>query len=139
MIWTVSAAAIAAVPPALAPIPEPPQDRLPIDEQAPNYPCDQVLDKLVTYNQMARQHDQSISSFLGEVTQKLGDWYAQLSPLEGSTQDLPAGTFAPIQDGSDQIAKITDLAFDNSELLANEMDRIIVSLRECMNQPPQKK
>lgn len=112
-------------------IPDPKAAPLPIQQEQKLYPCDQIVKALTAYNQMARQHDQSITAFLGEVTQKVTDWYATLSPLEKTTQTLPEGTFLPLQDGAQKISSITDLAFDNSNLLAIEMDRILGSLREC--------
>lgn len=115
----------------LTPISESHATRLPIQaEQAP-YACDQIMKALTTYNQMARQHDQSITAFLGEVTQKVAGWYGILSPLENTPQTLPEGTFLPLQDGAEKISKVTDLAFDNSDLLARELDRILGSLRAC--------
>lgn len=112
-------------------ISNPPTTPLPIDRNQANIPCDQLMARLTKYNQMARQHDQSVTGFLGEVTQKLGTWHALLSPLEGTAQTIAPGTFDPLRNGGDQISKITDYAFDNTELLANELDRIIVSLRDC--------
>ncbi len=116
---------------ALPDIPNPPQIRLPIDKGQANIPCDQIATRLNKYNQMARQHDQSVTAFLGEVTQKLSIWHDMLAPLEGTTQTIAVGTYDPLQTGSEQISKITDYAFDNTELLANELDRIIVSMRDC--------
>lgn len=115
----------------LQPIPQAPTQRLPIQTDAPNYSCAEVADKLEAYNTMARSHDQSVSSFLGQVTEKAMQWYSDLQPLEGKSQQIKEGTFEPIQTGATEIGNITNLAFDNSELLANELDRIIVSLRQC--------
>lgn len=112
-------------------IPQAPQDRLPIDTAEPSIPCDQIVERLVKYNQMARENDATIAGFLGEVTMKLTEWFDLLSPLEGSTQNLKPGTFSPLQKGSEQISNITNLAFDNSDLLAQELDKIIVSLESC--------
>ena len=105
--------------------------RLPIQDEVAPYACDQIAKALAAYNQMARQHDQSVTAFLGEVVQKMTDWYGALSPLEKTTQTLPEGTFLPLQQGAEKISKVTDMAFDNSDLLAREMDRILGSLRNC--------
>jgi hypothetical protein len=112
-------------------IPAAPENRLPIDTAEPSVPCDQIVERLLKYNQMARENDASISGFLGEVTMKLTEWYDLLSPLEGTPQTLKAGTFSPLQRGSEQISNITNLAFDNSDLLAQELDKIVVSLQAC--------
>ena len=112
-------------------IPQAPQTQLPIDPSEPNIACDQILARLEKYNQMAREHDGSVAGFLGEVTQKLVDWYDLLSPFENSDRKIPVDTFQPLLRGSDQVANITNLAFDNSDLLAIEMEKIIASLRNC--------
>lgn len=117
-------------------IPAPTAKTLPISRDEGNIPCDQLVNRLITYNQMARQHDQSVTAFLGEVTTKVNGWYDLLKPLEGKTQRIESGTFEPLKTGSEQISKITDLAFDNTELLAIELDRIIVSLRACSQSRP---
>jgi hypothetical protein len=104
---------------------------LPVDTAEPNIPCADFQTRLERYDTMARQHDASLSTFLGDVTNKLTAWYDLLVPLEGSAQTIPSGVFLPLQDGANKITTVTDLAFENSALLANEMDRLIHSLKEC--------
>lgn len=116
----------------LQPIPAPAEDRLPIDRDGPGVECSQIVERLVKYNEMARTHDLSISSFLSEVVQKMNDWYAQLQPLEGVNREIPVGTFSVLEDGAGKISLVTDKAFDNTGLLAGELDRIIQSLRGCI-------
>lgn len=120
-----------AEPVQLPAIPQAPEDHLPIDDGMDNYPCDQIADKLEAYNTMARQHDSSVTGFLGQVTDKLNEWYALLQPLEGNPATIQEGAFQPLQDGATQISTVTDAAYDNSSLLAQEMDRILISLRAC--------
>lgn len=117
-------------------IPPAPQDRLPIDVSEPSIPCDQIIDRLLKYNQMARENDGAIAGFLGEVTTKITEWYDILSPLEGTQQKLKPGAFAPLQKGAEQISNVTNLAFDNSDLLAQELDKIILSLQSCGLEAP---
>lgn len=112
-------------------IPEAPSDRLPIEKFGDTYDCSEIALRLSEYNNMARQHDQSITAYLGQVIDKLGEWYNLLEPLEGKNQTLATGTFQPLQEGAGQMSNITDRAFDNSELLAGEMDRILTSLQAC--------
>lgn len=104
---------------------------LPVDTEEPNVPCDQILTRLEKYNTMARQHDTSVSTFLNEVSSKMLGWFDLLSPLEGVPQAVPVGVFAPLQDGANKIDAVTSLAYENSALLANEMDRLITSLKQC--------
>ena len=108
---------------------------LPVDTAQPNIACDQIAKRLEDYNKMARQHDVSVANFLNEVTGKMSIWYDMLSPLEGTQQILPVGVFAPLQDGTGKITQVADLAWENSALLANEMDRIKTSLGECVVTP----
>lgn len=119
----------------LTPITASTEAELPIDQNAPNYPCDQIESHLEKYASMASQHNQSVANFLSEVVNKVSGWYSLLQPLEGSQQTLPNGTFAPLQDGADKINHVSDLAIDNSALLATEMDRVIQSLKACQLTP----
>ncbi len=117
----------------LTPITQPSQERLPIDRDEPNIECVNLTERLLKYNEMARQHDQSVNAFLSEVTQKMNDWHSQLQPLEGRQQRLSPGVFSVLADGAAKISLVTDKAFDNSDMLANELDRIIVSLGTCVS------
>lgn len=119
----------------LIPIAAPTEAKLPIDQSEPNYPCDQIQNRLEKYSSMAGQHDQSVANFLSEVVNKVSGWYDLLQPLEGSQVTLPTGTFTPLQDGAEKINRVSDLAFENSALLATEIDRIIQSLRACRLTP----
>ena len=130
VFWT--ELALAAPPLQLPPIEPSIEKALPVDTTEPNIPCDQIPARLADYNSMARQHDLSVANFLAEVTSKLVQWHDLLTPLEGSQQNLPVGVFAPLQDGADKVTQVADLAWENSALLANEMDRIQNSLKECV-------
>lgn len=112
-------------------LPDPKEQALPIDREGPAIACDQIIDRLVKYNDMARQHDQGVNAFLGEVVQKMSEWYSSLQPLEGAKEVIEAGTFSVLEDAATKISMVTDRSFENSDLLANELDRIIVSLRNC--------
>jgi hypothetical protein len=126
LAWGLNAYAVV-----LPEIPAAPSDRLPIDTAEPSVPCDQIIDRLTTYNDMAREHDTSITGFLGEVTSKLSDWHALLLPLEGKQTTIEPGTFSPLLKGSEEISNITNRAYDNSDLLRQEMEKLINSLRDC--------
>lgn len=115
----------------LAPINESAATPLPIELDQPLVPCDKIIERLTKYNSMAREHDQSVAGFLSEVVTKVSGWYDVLSPLEGTSQNLEPGTFLPLQDGAAKISRVSDLAYQNADLLANEMDRLIQSLGQC--------
>lgn len=127
IFWLQTAGAVT-----LNPIVASTEKALPVDSTQPNIPCDQIASRLTDYNSMARQHDLSVANFLAEVTGKMNEWYGVLSPLEGSQEKIGVGVFAPLQDGADKISQVTDLAWENSALLANEMDRIQNSLKDCV-------
>lgn len=114
--------------------------KLPIvrDSQPP-IPCNEIYARLVKYNEMARQSDQSITQFLLEVGAKATSWHEQLGPLEGKTETIPAGTFFALKDSGDKITQVTNLAFDNTELLALELDRIIAAASTCLPTLPNRK
>ncbi|MGE0528909.1 MAG: hypothetical protein AB7P49_17730 [Bdellovibrionales bacterium] len=110
-------------------LPSPPEYRVAVDPARMDIPCDQIVDRLMAYNQMAREHDLSVKSFLAEVSQKVGEWHAVLKPLENSAKRIPKGTFEPLAKGVEQIDLITNLAWDNTGLLAIELDNIILAMR----------
>ena len=112
-------------------IPDYSDKALPIESSQPNIPCDQIPQHLQKYNEMARQHDLSVANFLGEVVNKMNGWYDTLQPIENSQTPIPTDTFYPLKDGAEKISRVTDLAFENSSLLAGEMDRILSSLENC--------
>jgi hypothetical protein len=116
----------------LEPIPIPTEERPSIDPDGPGIGCGQIVQRLEKYNEMARTHDLSVTGFLGEVVQKLNDWHGQLQPLEGAPGEIPSGAFWVLEDGATKISQVMDRASDNTGLLANELDRIIQSLHECL-------
>jgi len=117
----------------LSPIPDAPQDRLPISKDTPElYPCGDIVAKLEAYDKMARPYDQSITAFLEQVVERILAWHQTLEPLENTTQTIPAGAFYEIKNGADQMRFLTDRAYENSELLAIEMARILDSLKQCV-------
>jgi hypothetical protein len=115
----------------LSPVGEPHDPRLAIDPNAPDIPCGQIVQSLSNYNVMARQHDAAVSSFLAQVSAKLGEWHDLLRPLEGDAQPVAPGTFAVLQDGADKVGQINATSDDNSQLLAAELARIQYSLEQC--------
>ncbi|NJM10281.1 MAG: hypothetical protein HC883_05320 [Bdellovibrionaceae bacterium] len=137
MKWTLSILVLVFAVPAsvfgvtLKPIGEPPSALLPIDTSAPPIPCDQILTQLMKFKDMNRQHEDSVIAFLGQAIEKISGWYDVLAPLEGGRNSIDAGTFEPIRNGAEKMSMIVDYSYDNTALLASELDRIIVSLREC--------
>ena len=116
----------------LSALPEGPTSPLPVSDGSGNYPCDQILAKLAAYNTLARQHDASLEGFFSQIVNTVSAWYNLLSPLENTPQTVAVGTFDPLQDGADKISKATDAAYDNSALLSQEMDRILLSMKACV-------
>jgi hypothetical protein len=115
----------------LQPITDPPKELLPIDNSAPNVPCDQILNALMKFKDMNRRHEDSVIAFLTQAVDKISGWYDVLSPLEGQQKNLEVGTFDPIRTGAENMSMVVDYSYDNTALLAQELDRIIVSMREC--------
>lgn len=107
------------------------QQVLPIDTSAPLIACDKIAEALNDYGKLANQHDLAVYNFLGEVTNKVNSWYELLVPLENTQQTLPVGVFLPLQDGANKISGVSDIALENTGLLAAEMDRIKTSLAQC--------
>ncbi len=110
---------------------DPPQTLLPIDVSAPQIPCDEVLDALLKYKDMNRQHEDSVSGFLSQAVDKINGWYETLLPFENGKKPVTAGTFEPVRSGAEKMSLVVDYSYDNSALLASELDRIIVSMRAC--------
>lgn len=112
-------------------LPNAPTTALPIDPWGPPIACDQIVERLLQYNMMAREHDASIAGFLTQVADKVSEWHGKLEPLESKPGPIASGTFAPLREGADKISDTINLAYDNSGLLAAELNNIIESLRAC--------
>lgn len=110
---------------------DPPAQLLPIDASAPNIPCEEVLPALLKFKDMNRQHEDSVVAFLTQAVEKINGWYETLFPLEGQQKTIEAGTFEPILSGGEKMSMVIDYSYDNTALLAQELDRIIISMREC--------
>src|SRR5665213_930859 len=82
----------------LPPLSDGKDNPLPIKTGQPPIACDQIVNSMVAFNQMAQQHESSLTAFLSDVSTKITGWYALLSPLEGTAQTIPTGTFATLQD-----------------------------------------
>ena len=119
----------------LQPLPAPKGEALPIQIGQPPIPCDQIVNRMVKYQQMVSAQENSLTGFLGQVAEKISGWYSQLSPLEGTTQTLTPGSFESLKDGADKIASLSDMAFDNTDLLTQELEHIVGSLRGCSLTP----
>ena len=96
-----------------------------------NLPCDQLLPALLKFQERNRQHEDGVVAFLTQANEKINSWYEALFPLEGQTKLIETGTFEPIRDGAEKMSTVVDYSYDNTALLAQELDRIIVSMREC--------
>jgi hypothetical protein len=107
------------------------QVKLQVNQAQGNIPCDDIAARLGKYADMSRNHNNSVTAFLSQLVEKLTEWHDVLSPLENKTAVLEQGTFDVLSDASQSVSLATDYAIDNSTLLANELDRIIVSLRDC--------
>jgi|GEM_PF-7063988 len=125
-VFSVQASAIS-----LAEFTDPPSELLPIDTSAPNIPCDEILAELMKFKDMNRQHEDSVISFLTQAVEKISGWYDTLSVLEGQQTSIETGTFEPIRAGGEKMSMVIDYSYDNTALLAQSLDRIIVSMREC--------
>jgi hypothetical protein len=115
----------------LQPLPEIQQVQLGVNQGQGNIPCADISARLGKYADMSRNHNNSVTAFLGQLVEKLTEWHDVLSPLENKTANLEEGTFDVLSDAGNSVSLATDYAIDNSTLLANELDRIIVSLRDC--------
>lgn len=107
------------------------QVALQVNENEPNIACDQINARLTKYSDMARSHNNSVTAFLTQLTQVVGEWHDLLSPYENNGKTLETGTFDILTESGEKIYQATDYAINNTSLLANELDRIIVSLRDC--------
>lgn len=107
------------------------QVTLNVNETEPNIPCNQIQARMTKYADMARSHNNSVNAFFTQLTQALSDWHTLLKPYENGAKTLEEGSFDVLSEGSEAVYQATDYAINNSSLLANELDRIIVSLRDC--------
>ncbi len=110
-----------------------PDIALAIDVNSPPPECDQLVERLENLRDKMVEHNDGVNSFLGDVTNKLREWFDQLVPLEESRAEIPSGTFLVLQDGADKVDTITGMSYDNSDVLVGEMTKIIEGVRACQN------
>ena len=108
--------------------PDPPSELTTVGQTRP-IPCAEIESELLKFKEKNRQHEEGVIAFQTQATEKIQSWYTQLQPLEGKT--APVGIFEPIRDGGQKMSKIVDYSYDNTALLAEDLDRIILSLGEC--------
>lgn len=94
--------------------------------------CADIPSALKEYNELARANETAFADFLLDVTNVMYGWHETLVPLEGSNQNIPAGTFEPIYDGTQQIDELVGMAYDNSEQLSLRLNIIMSSLQKCL-------
>jgi hypothetical protein len=94
-------------------------------------PCDQVINAMADLQQKLSAHETSLTTFLGQVSQRLRDYAAQLAKFENSPDKIPVGTFSVLTDGADKTDTITNDAFDNTDYVTSQMARIVSAARAC--------
>ena len=94
-------------------------------------PCDQIMSHMVEYQKKVSAAENSLSTFLNQVSERVSEWYELLQPLEGSRGEIPAGQFAPLKDGAEKISARADQALENTDVLTTELSTILTSLRSC--------
>lgn len=100
--------------------------------------CDQIVNAMADLQGKMSAHETSLTAFLGQVSQGLRNWHAQLSPLENKAEIIPAGTFLVLQDAADKTDAITNVAFDNTDYVTSQMARIVSAARGCNISAPTK-
>lgn len=94
--------------------------------------CTDLPARLQKYSDNTHLHEQSLISFLNDVSATSQNWYNQLFPLEGQTETIPVGTFDVVDKGSSDIQSVTDLAAQNSVYLKKDLDLILAALSSCL-------
>lgn len=120
----------------LAPIPSATPSPLPVDQPPASVDCAHLKARLQAYNQMARSHDQSVLGLLSDSSNVIHSWYDQLKPLEGTRGSIQKGTFDALDSGAQEIDNVTNMAFADSDYLAQDMDQILQSMDACLKPPP---
>jgi hypothetical protein len=114
----------------LKPVPTGADPALP-DVTLQTIPCDQIMDRLADVKSKISSHEDGLNGFLGQINQAYKDWYAQLAPLEGTTQTIPVGTFDPLQAAATNTDDVVNASFDNTDRLTTEMVSIVTSAGAC--------
>lgn len=94
--------------------------------------CADLAARLQKYADNTKLHEQSLLSFLNDVSATSENWYTQLYPLEGTARTIPQGTFDVIDKGSNDIQSVTDMAAQNSVYLKNDLDQILSAIANCV-------
>lgn len=120
----------------LSDLPDAPSTPLPIDISAPLLACDEIEEALIKFQEMNSEHESTISTFLYQTVEKISSWYEVLSPLENKSMIIEQDTFAPVRNGAERMSMVLGLADENISLLAMELERIILSVRNCIPEQP---
>ena len=94
--------------------------------------CDTLKARLEAYSDLARQNEENIAGYLGDLSQVMKVWHRELSPLEGHSVFIEKGSFDPIRNTSDNVAGSSQTVRRNSDDLAAIVKEILIDLPGCL-------
>jgi hypothetical protein len=114
----------------LAPVAEALPACLPGAAVAEAVDCSHVGDVMIDYTGKLLLHESAANSFLGDVSQRLNALAEMIGAYDCAALSDGEG-LAVFPDGANKVDTLTNTAYDNAEKLANEFDRLSVSLSSC--------
>lgn len=122
--------------PALTPMPQAPKTEN--RGEAKELNCDRIAldatDALEAFSVDMESQNSAMTSFLTQAGAAVEQWSQVLSPLEGQTQSLKPGLFAPIREGSKNFSEALSYVYDNNSYLSDRLSTIITRLKACRSE-----
>lgn len=91
--------------------------------------CGEIADQMQDYSGKLLLHESANNAFLGDVSLRLNTLHATLTQYDCA--ELQDGSLDVLLDAANKVDTLTNTAYDNAEKLANEFDRLSVSLSYC--------
>jgi len=120
--------------PTLQSLPPHPQFSFDPSEDSEIPSCEDLLPRMIRLRKIIDESQFSLITFLQESSSVIEGWHSRLEPLEGQQGPLPSGIFLPLKEGAESILDLTDLAYENSDYVSNEMLKMIQALTKCHSQ-----
>lgn len=129
---------IPAVAAQLQPLPKAPPKLNELQKSQQKIACDKIADALTEYQTRSQTHHESMNSYIQNIYEIVVGWFQILGPYEAEKKVLEPGTLEPMSEGAEEIGVALGYAYDSAAMLAGELDRIVLSLRDCSVTPIQK-
>jgi hypothetical protein len=95
-----------------------------------------VASKLKKFTERVNENNSALSSFVGEISVQMDDWYQDYSQFEDQTVAIAPGYFSPLRDVADDVGATVNLAYDQMAILEGEGNEVLADVTSCLAQLP---